>query len=57
MKVVAFFLRGKETQVCGFRVNVSVGFIGRLIVYAACLEGSDPIRLFERRVNSRRGNA
>ncbi|KAJ4724004.1 N utilization substance B [Melia azedarach] len=25
-----------------------------LIVYAACLEGSDPIRLFERRVNSRR---
>ncbi|KAK2641557.1 hypothetical protein Ddye_023320 [Dipteronia dyeriana] len=25
-----------------------------LIIYASCLEGSDPIRLFERRVNSRR---
>ncbi|GLT82464.1 hypothetical protein SLE2022_008320 [Rubroshorea leprosula] len=25
-----------------------------LIVYAACLEGSDPIRLFERRMNARR---
>ncbi|KAL5766977.1 hypothetical protein ACOSP7_017594 [Xanthoceras sorbifolium] len=25
-----------------------------LIVYASCLEGSDPIRLFEKRVNSRR---
>ncbi|KDO54508.1 hypothetical protein CISIN_1g021860mg [Citrus sinensis] len=27
---------------------------GRLVVYAACLEGSDPIRLFEKRLNSRR---
>lgn len=25
-----------------------------LVVYASCLEGSDPIRLFERRMNSRR---
>ncbi|KAL9459026.1 hypothetical protein AB3S75_007840 [Citrus x aurantiifolia] len=25
-----------------------------LVVYAACLEGSDPIRLFEKRLNSRR---
>ncbi|KAK3204841.1 hypothetical protein Dsin_018887 [Dipteronia sinensis] len=25
-----------------------------LIIYASCLEGSDPIRLFEKRVNSRR---
>lgn len=31
--------------------------MGRLVVYAACLEGSDPIRLFEKRLNSRRGNA
>ncbi|KAL3571385.1 hypothetical protein D5086_025289 [Populus alba] len=27
---------------------------GRLIIYAACLEGSDPIRLFEKRMNARR---
>ncbi|KAG6781843.1 hypothetical protein POTOM_014758 [Populus tomentosa] len=26
----------------------------RLIIYAACLEGSDPIRLFEKRMNARR---
>ena len=24
-------------------------------LYAACLEGSDPIRLFEKRINARRG--
>lgn len=28
---------------------------GRLIAYAACLEGSDPVRLFDRRVNAKRG--
>nr|CAN61043.1 hypothetical protein VITISV_037528 [Vitis vinifera] len=28
-----------------------------LIAYAACLEGSDPVRLFERRMNARRGKA
>ncbi|GFZ20819.1 antitermination NusB domain-containing protein [Actinidia rufa] len=27
---------------------------GRLITYAACLEGSDPVRLFEKRMNARR---
>ncbi|KAK8615239.1 hypothetical protein V6N13_069017 [Hibiscus sabdariffa] len=26
-----------------------------LIVYAACLQGSDPIRLFEKRINAARG--
>ncbi|CAI9774446.1 unnamed protein product [Fraxinus pennsylvanica] len=26
-----------------------------MILYAACLEGSDPVRLFEKRLNSRRG--
>ena len=26
-----------------------------VILYAACLEGSDPIRLFEKRINARRG--
>ncbi|KAH7675223.1 NusB antitermination factor protein [Dioscorea alata] len=26
-----------------------------LIAYAACLEGSDPVRLFDRRVNAKRG--
>ncbi|KAI3726368.1 hypothetical protein L1987_66165 [Smallanthus sonchifolius] len=26
------------------------------IIYAACLEGSDPVRLFERRVNARRAS-
>lgn len=31
-------------------------FNHRSIVYAACLEGSDPIRLFEKRLNARRGN-
>ncbi|KVI08373.1 hypothetical protein Ccrd_013252 [Cynara cardunculus var. scolymus] len=25
------------------------------IIYAACLEGSDPVRLFDRRINARRG--
>lgn len=35
---------------CGVEYNV------RSIVYAACLEGSDPIRLFEKRLNARRGN-
>lgn len=29
----------------------------RSIAYAACLEGSDPVRLFEKRMNMRRGNA
>lgn len=27
----------------------------RLIAYAACLEGTDPVRLFDKRVNARRG--
>lgn len=31
------------------------GGVDRSIVYAACLEGSDPIRLFEKRLNARRG--
>lgn len=35
---------------------VLVGFTCRSIVYASCLEGSDPIRLFEKRINVRRGN-
>lgn len=29
--------------------------LDRVILYAACLEGSDPIRLFEKRINARRG--
>lgn len=29
--------------------------IVRSIIYAACLEGSDPVRLFEKRMNVRRG--
>lgn len=29
----------------------------RLILYAACLEGSDPVRLFEKRINARRGKS
>jgi len=29
--------------------------IDSVILYAACLEGSDPIRLFEKRINARRG--
>lgn len=28
----------------------------RMIAYAACLEGSDPVLLFEKRMNMRRGN-
>jgi hypothetical protein len=31
------------------------GGFDRSIIYAACLEGSDPIRLFEKRLNVRRG--
>lgn len=27
----------------------------RMIAYAACLEGSDPVRLFDKRVNAKRG--
>ena len=30
-------------------------FVFRSIVYAACLEGCDPVRLFEKRINARRG--
>lgn len=26
-----------------------------MIAYAACLEGSDPVRLFDKRVNAKRG--
>ena len=33
-----------------------VKFDVRLITYAACLEGSDPVRLFEKRMNARRGH-
>ncbi|EOY31648.1 Antitermination NusB domain-containing protein isoform 2 [Theobroma cacao] len=36
------------------RVEFNIGRLGRLIVYAACLQGSDPIRLFEKRVNATR---
>lgn len=32
------------------------GFIDRLVSYAACLEGSDPVRLLEKRLNMRRGD-
>lgn len=28
----------------------------RSIIYAACLEGSDPVRLFDRRINAKRGD-
>lgn len=28
----------------------------RMTLYASCLEGSDPVRLFEKRLTIRRGN-
>lgn len=34
-----------------------LSLLRRSIIYAACLEGLDPVRLFERRLNARRGNS
>jgi len=44
-------------QLTNFSVTFSLySLFFSSIIYAACLEGMDPVRLFEKRMNARRGN-